>query len=124
MKKLSLLVPLFGLLFASSAHANSTYNGYVCESHYNPASTTYGKHGLLVFQLYTEAGCNGTFLGSFVVCSSGATSASCDLGFLHTENQILALWQQVTTAMQHSFVTQVLGDSNSSKSSAVSFSLR
>jgi hypothetical protein len=110
MKKLALLVPLFAVLSASTAYASTTYNGYVCEMSYNPAVTTYGQHGFLMLELYSAANCSGTFFGSFVICSSGATNASCDPAFLHNENQILAVYQRVMSAMEHSFVTQIFGE--------------
>jgi hypothetical protein len=50
---------------------------YVCYVRYFPVSATAGSEGYVNFTVYEGVGCTGTYVGSYNLCSTGATASSC-----------------------------------------------
>jgi hypothetical protein len=101
MKKL--IISLWGsvgiFLIAGTASATS----YVCIADYVPGSTTLGSYGYVGFSLYTGTDCSGSYVGSYYLCSSGATSSLCcnDTTYLYTSTtQLMGMAQEVINAAQ------------------------
>ncbi len=78
MKAIMLLLSIIGLCVSLHANAASV-SGYPCNVTYYPPSpnAAYGEHGY--FQVVLEEGknCEGTSVGYFNFCSTGASSTNC-----------------------------------------------
>jgi hypothetical protein len=59
-------------LFCAEASAD-----YLCSVLYRPIPGAFGSEGVTNFSTYSEPGCQGTFLNSGLLCSTGATSHLC-----------------------------------------------
>ena len=80
------------LMHTDTAEA-SLVQSYVCSVTYYPRSTdtTRGSYGSVVLSLSASGeACN--MATSHYFCSTGATSASCDTGYLYNNEQLLALY--------------------------------
>jgi hypothetical protein len=73
-----LLVPFvaFAVFSLTSGKASAAYD-FVCWVRVTPGSSTMGSNGYLTVSLYTQADCAGSFVGSYNLCSAGATSGGC-----------------------------------------------
>ena len=102
MKKLNRLVAAVvlaaALMLPGLAQATDTY-GYVCEVTLYPGTTTiYGSNGYANLTMYSGNGCTGSYLGSWWVFTTGATSSSANPWFLYTDITLPALYNALTTA--------------------------
>jgi hypothetical protein len=80
------------LAFSTIARADAT--GFPCNVQFQPGASSLGNFGDINFQLYTSAGCTGTFLGSFYIATTGTT-----IGFNpYNSDQILAASQNLIRA--------------------------
>jgi len=87
------IVTAFGLLFAASASAGF-YNAIPRWVTLYPFSSTMGSSGYIRVTLAPSGG--DTF---YYFCSVGATdTTNCDLNYLYTSDQLLALYQNLQRA--------------------------
>ena len=106
------LVLMIASAFAPPAQAGTLYNGYLCYVGMNPTGFG-GNAGYVFVNVYSQPDCTGTFLGGPVYfCSTGASSALCNNGFLYTEAQLMALYGAATRAVEHNTRSHVWTDSN------------
>jgi hypothetical protein len=84
---------LAGLLtFPSLARADAT--GYPCNILFYPGSTSLGTGGYVQFNLYSNVGCSGTYLGLFYLATTGST-----IGFVsYNAEQIQTMSRDMTSA--------------------------
>ena len=80
------------LLIGASRLAHANY-GYVCYTSYYlaPISAGMGNYGAVSVGIYSGPSCTGTYNGGGYICSTGATSSSCDLTQLRDEAQAISL---------------------------------
>jgi hypothetical protein len=79
------------------AHANSGF-AYICSTVWYPGSGISGTSGVIWSTFYSGPSCSGSYLASADICSNGATSSACELGYLHSSEQMNALWGSLTRA--------------------------
>jgi hypothetical protein len=81
------------LTFAGEAQASAT--GYVGAAYYLPNGGL-GSYGYLTVSVYSGSDSTGTYLGTFYVCSTGATSSTCiDSSYYYREAPLMGLYQNL-----------------------------
>jgi len=96
---------LKNVIFASTAFLSVAFGAatasadYLCSVGYYPGnSTIWGTEGSIYFEVYTSANCGGSFVKSYALCSTDATSTSCAAGRANDRQTLLANLQAMQQA--------------------------
>jgi hypothetical protein len=70
---------LVGLVAFIAVHvtAGAASADYVCGTSYRPSTIGLGSEGYVSASVYTGKDCTGTLVGSYWLCSTGATATNC-----------------------------------------------
>ena len=95
--------------------------GYVCSVRTGYNSTAYGFSGSVYYTEYSLPDCQGSYLGSRYICSSGATTSVCTSSSIYQQNstQLQSLYLGLVEAAVHnteitSYTTSACNSSGSS----------
>src|SRR6187402_2144218 len=70
---------------------------YVCAVRHEPNTSGLGSGGSLYVTTYTGANCTGTFVDSWLICTTGATYAQCATSyFQYTPDQLMTHFRILT----------------------------
>jgi hypothetical protein len=106
---------------AHEAAADTVYSGYICwtTSSPNSSSGTFGDFGFVSASIYSGAECTGTYQATPYYCTTGATTAVCELSYLHGEVSIAHLADRLQYAAHNNLRVQAnltTGSTNKGKS--------
>jgi hypothetical protein len=111
---------LGGVFLGASAWSSlaSAAEGFICYSTYRTNPTSLGSEGNVSFTVWSEPDCSGSMVGGYVLCSTGATAASCATSANRYErNGLLAYFgamQRAAAARQPVNVSTALCNSGAS----------
>jgi hypothetical protein len=95
------LVPFIAFAGASlsTGVASATYD-HVCWMRLTPGSGSLGTAGYIQVTVYTQPNCAGSYVGSYSLCSGGATSSACasSTTFRYSEALLAAQYQALRAA--------------------------
>jgi hypothetical protein len=104
MKKLATLalgIALFlGLAAPRSARADSVPTGYICWFYNSSPASVYGNYGSVAATVYSGPACTGTYLGSAVFSTTGATA--CPAWSSMSEARLISIAQNLAAAATQS----------------------
>lgn len=75
----------------------SAFTGYVCEAHFRHFPS-FGQHGYVYVNLYSQPNCGGSWVVGAVFCSTGGTGNQCSAPDLSTSVELQALIQNLQRA--------------------------
>lgn len=96
------------VLWSGAAHAE-----YLCSVDFTPLDTLgKGSSGYIQFTTYTGQDCTGTFLSSWNVCTTGATSSGCiaNSSFYYTSSELLATLDNLRDALIWNVRVSIFGN--------------
>jgi hypothetical protein len=107
----ALLAGAFAIAAPGDVHAN--FGNYVCYAYYYPPVTSsYGDGGAVSVTLWSAPSCTGSYQGTALFCSSGATSANCNLSYLHPEGALNTLMENLVRASLNDQLVDIYTDAS------------
>jgi hypothetical protein len=88
---------------APTVHVDAL-KGYICQFSYSPAGDIYlatdtgtfgGMYGAIQGHIFTQPKCTGSYLGTFLICSTGATGLNCQSRAQYTEAAVMMTMQNL-----------------------------
>jgi hypothetical protein len=97
LRKVLVAMSAFGAVALGAGTAAADYPCSV--EYYAGPSTVWGNEGSIYFAVYTGKNCTGTFVKSYALCSSGASSSSCAQNRSNDRATLLANFQVMRDAV-------------------------
>ena len=82
-----------GIALTPSIAQAAIASGYVCSAAFDPRSGSYGSYGNVEFTIHSSPDCAGTYLGNYVLLTTGADSTL--HGLRYSSSQITLMLDQL-----------------------------